>query len=224
MQHVKTGLVSGKPGPLDFHAAKTAHLDAAIGLATPGAAPVFHLHQLAVGMAHKVIHHALFGQPVTAHYSVVKMRLKAVMLLGNGCSATFGCDCVRTHGVDLGHQANTQTAVALLGLFGSSNGSTQTGTAAAYHQHIKISLFHAQAPTGTFCRHECLQNGPGRAVCKQKAAELVACSTGWSTQVSGKASGQGTEARHKKQQYSARVLNAYTDELSQSNKRLLVSA
>ena len=82
VQHVKTGLVSGKPGPLDFHAAKTAHLDAAIGLATPGAAPVLHLHQSGG-------HGAQSNPPrpvrPASHCPLQcrQMRLKAVMLLGN---------------------------------------------------------------------------------------------------------------------------------------------
>ena len=46
VKDMKAAAVGGEPGPLDFHAAESAHIDVAVGLAAPGAAPMLELDHL----------------------------------------------------------------------------------------------------------------------------------------------------------------------------------
>src|SRR5690554_1288156 len=61
MEHVEAGFIGGEPSALGFHAAETTDLHVAIGLTRPWAAPMFHLHQLLVGMLDEVVDHTLLS-------------------------------------------------------------------------------------------------------------------------------------------------------------------
>ena len=142
VQHMEAGLVGSKPGARGFHTTKAAHLYAAIGLAAPGAAPALHLHQLLVGVAHEVVHHALLHQPVTPGNRVVEVRLKRVLVTGHRRRAPFGRHRVGTHGIHLGHQRNALRVTALFGLLGGRDGGPQARAPTADDDDIHILLLH----------------------------------------------------------------------------------
>ncbi len=142
VQHMEAGLVGSKPGARGFHTTKAAHLYAAIGLAAPGAAPALHLHQLLVGVAHEVVHHALLHQPVTPGNRVVEVRLKRVLVTGHRRRAPFGRHRVGTHGIHLGDQRNALRVTALLGLLGGRDGGPQASAPTADDDDIHILLLH----------------------------------------------------------------------------------
>ncbi len=100
VQHMEAGFISGEPGALNLHAAEAAHVDAAVRLTTPRAAPLFQLNHFFRAVAHKVVHHILLAQPVAASDGVVKVSVETVMLLGNGGGTAFGSYGVAAHGID----------------------------------------------------------------------------------------------------------------------------
>src|SRR5215472_5650214 len=55
VEDVKSGFVGSIPSTLNLHAAKCPHVDMAIRLAAPGAAPVLELHHLFGAMRNKII-------------------------------------------------------------------------------------------------------------------------------------------------------------------------
>ncbi|KFB74201.1 MAG: hypothetical protein AW09_000512 [Candidatus Accumulibacter phosphatis] len=81
VQHVKAGLVGGKPGALDLHATKRAHVDVAVRRPAPRAAPVLELRQFLGALRHEVLDHILFAQPVATANSIVEVILEAVRRL-----------------------------------------------------------------------------------------------------------------------------------------------
>ncbi len=102
MQNMKTGFIGGKPGTFGFHATKTPHLHSAIRFAAPGATPTFQLHQLLIGMADKIIHHILIGQPVAARDCILKMLIQTIFRQGDRCGAAFCGHRMRSHRIHLG--------------------------------------------------------------------------------------------------------------------------
>ena len=59
VQHMKAGFIGGKPGPLDFHTAETAHVDGTVFFAAPRAAPQFQLGHFCRTVFDKILHHIL---------------------------------------------------------------------------------------------------------------------------------------------------------------------
>ena len=83
MQHMEAGFIRSKPGTLNFHPAEATNVDATVFAATPRATPLFQLGHLGRTVVDKIIHDILFTQPVSARYRIVKMVVKAVMILGD---------------------------------------------------------------------------------------------------------------------------------------------
>ena len=83
MQHMEAGFICGKPGTLNFHTAETTYVDAAVRATAPRATPLLKLRHFSWTMVDKVIHDILFTQPVSARSRIVKMVVKAVMILGD---------------------------------------------------------------------------------------------------------------------------------------------
>lgn len=83
MQHMEAGFIRGEPGTLDFHTTEATHVNATVRTAAPRAAPLLQLRHLSGTMVDKVIHDILLTQPVSACYRIVKMVVKAVMILGD---------------------------------------------------------------------------------------------------------------------------------------------
>ena len=79
MQHVEASLVGGEPRALDLHAAERSHVDVAVILAAPRAAPVLELHHLFGAVGDEVVDDILLTQPVAAGDRVVEMMLQAVV-------------------------------------------------------------------------------------------------------------------------------------------------
>ena len=100
MQDMETGFISGKPGTLDFHAAKGTDIDVSVVLAAPWTAPVFQLHHLLAGMGDEIFNDILFTQPVPAGHGIVKMMIQIVVGLGYGCGSPFCGHGVAAHLVD----------------------------------------------------------------------------------------------------------------------------
>jgi len=111
MQHVEARLVGGEPRALDLHAAERADVDMAVGAAAPGAAPVLHLHQLAMRLADEVVHHVLFAEPVAARDGVVEVGFQAVVGLRHRGRPALGRHGVAAHRVDLRDQRHLQRGV-----------------------------------------------------------------------------------------------------------------
>ena len=99
MQHVEAGLIRGKPGTLDFHAAEATYVDATVFTTAPWAAPLFQLRHFSWAVVDKVIHDILLTQPVSACYRIVKMVVKAVMILRDSSRAAFGSNGMAAHWV-----------------------------------------------------------------------------------------------------------------------------
>ncbi len=85
MQHVEAGFVGGKPGAFDFHATEAPDVDAAVGAAAPWASPLLQLGHFRRAVMNKIVDDILLAQPVASRDGVVKMVLKAIVILGNGC-------------------------------------------------------------------------------------------------------------------------------------------
>ena len=100
VEHMEAGFVSGKPGTLDFHAAKASDVDRPVRATAPRAAPLLKLSHFARTMFNEIVHHILLAQPVAACDRVVEMILKTVMILCNGRRTAFGGDGMTTHRID----------------------------------------------------------------------------------------------------------------------------
>ena len=79
VQHVEAGLVGGKPGPLDLHAAEGPHRHLAIRLAAPGAAPVVQPDHFLGSLLDERLHGVLVWQPVPTRDGVVSVIVEAVV-------------------------------------------------------------------------------------------------------------------------------------------------
>ncbi len=94
MQHAEAGFVGGKPGAFDFHATEAPDVDAAVGR-LHGASPLLQLGHFRRAVMNKIVDDILLAQPVASRDGVVKMVLKAIVILGNGCGSPsqrpYGC-------------------------------------------------------------------------------------------------------------------------------------
>ena len=138
VQHVEAGLVGGEPGTLDLHAAERAHVDVAVVLAAPRAAPVLELHHLLDAMGDEVVDDVLLAQPVAAGHRVVEMMLQAVVRLRDRRGAALGRHRVAAHRVDLGDQRHDQRRVGL----GHRDRGPQACTAGTHDRHIGFENVH----------------------------------------------------------------------------------
>jgi hypothetical protein len=84
VQHVEAGFIGGKPGTFDLHAAEAADVDAAVRAAAPRASPLFKLGHFRRAVVNEVVDDILLAKPVAPGNGVVKMVLKAIMILRNG--------------------------------------------------------------------------------------------------------------------------------------------
>lgn len=95
MQHVEAGFIGGKPGAFDFHPTEAPDVDAAVGAAAPRASPLFQLGHFRWAVMNEIVDDILLAQPVASGDGVVKMILKAIVILGNGCDPLlqrpYGC-------------------------------------------------------------------------------------------------------------------------------------
>src|SRR5690606_23662665 len=81
VQHMEAGLIRSKPGTLNFHPTEATNVDATVFTTTPRATPLLQLGHFSRTMVDKVIHDILFTQPISASYRIMKMVVKAVMIL-----------------------------------------------------------------------------------------------------------------------------------------------
>jgi len=78
VQHVKAGLVGGKPGPFDLHSAEGADIDVPVFRPAPRTAPMLELGRLFGTAGDEVFDHVLFAQPVATMHGVVEVVVEAV--------------------------------------------------------------------------------------------------------------------------------------------------
>ena len=142
MQHVEAGLVRGEPGALDLHAAERPHVDVAVVLAAPRAAPVFHLHHLFVRVGYEVFDDILLAQPVAAADGIVEMVVQAVVGPRHRGSPAFRGYGVAAHRVDLGNQCNFQLRIGL----GNRDRRPQTCATRANNRYVRLEYFHCLSP------------------------------------------------------------------------------
>ena len=124
VQHVEAGLIRGKPGALDLHAAERPHRHLAVRLPAPGAAPVLHMDQFQGGGVDEQLDRVLVAEPVPTRHGVVEMVVEAVVILDHARSSALGGNRVAAHGIDLGDQRDIERGVAL----GGRDGGAQAGT------------------------------------------------------------------------------------------------
>ena len=141
VQHVEAGLVGREPRALHLHAAEEAHVDAAVGLAAPGAAPVLQLHHLGRALLDEELHRVLVAQPLAAGDGVVEVVRQRIVATHHAGRAAFGRHRVAAHRHHLRQQRHAQPGIGLHG----GDGSAQAGTAAAHHHHVALDDFHAAA-------------------------------------------------------------------------------
>src|SRR5262245_12947615 len=129
---METGLVGGKPGPLDLHPTKRAHRDTAVGLAAPGTAPVLQLDELGRSFFHEELNCILVSHPVGTGDSVVDVLFEAVVLLNDRSRTTLGGHGVAPHRVDLGHDRDVELWVR----FCCSDGRAEPCPSASYDKYV----------------------------------------------------------------------------------------
>ena len=100
MQHMEAGLIGGKPRTFDFHPPEAAHVDATVRTAAPRTSPLLKLGHFRGAVVDKVIDDILLAEPVATGDGVVKMVLKAVMILCNGSRTSLGRNGMAAHGID----------------------------------------------------------------------------------------------------------------------------
>jgi hypothetical protein len=145
VQHMEAGFVGGKPGALYLHAAKGADIDAAIGFATPGAAPMFQSQHFLGAVLNKVLDYILVSQPVGAGDGVIEMVFEGIVGLDNPGGTSLGGNSMAAHGVDFRNQGNIQLWVS----FGSGNGGTQASSTGTDNKNICIDLIHRMPSVNT---------------------------------------------------------------------------
>ena len=100
VEHMEAGLVGGKPGSLNLHAAEATHVDATVITTAPRATPLLQLGHFRRAMMYEIINDILFAKPVATGYGVVKVIIKAVMILRDGSGSPLRSDRMATHRVD----------------------------------------------------------------------------------------------------------------------------
>ncbi len=100
VEHMEAGLIGGKPGTFNLHAAEATHIDAAIFTTAPGATPLLQLGHFRWAMMNEIINDILFAQPVATGNGVVEVILKAVMILRDGGGSSLRGDRMAAHRVD----------------------------------------------------------------------------------------------------------------------------
>src|SRR5665213_713264 len=100
VQHVEAGLVGGEPRAHLLHAAEWTDCYSTVGLAAPGASPMFKVEQFLGNFVAEVFDRVLVAQPVAAGTRVVAMFVDAVVLAGHARSAALGRDRVASHRID----------------------------------------------------------------------------------------------------------------------------
>ncbi|SSM09662.1 Uncharacterised protein [Klebsiella pneumoniae] len=142
MQHVEAGFVGGKPGAFDFHATEAPDVDAAVGAAAPWASPLLQLGHFRRAVMNKIVDDILLAQPVASRDGVVKMVLKAIVILGNGCGSPFCSDRMAAHRIDFRNQGDFSVGV---GLSGGDSG-TKACPAGANYGEIGLKSLHDIPP------------------------------------------------------------------------------
>ncbi len=142
MQHVEAGFVGGKPGAFDFHATEASDVDAAVGAAAPWASPLLQLGHFRRAVMNKIVDDILLAQPVASRDGVVKMVLKAIVILGNGCGSPFCSDRMAAHRIDFRNQGDFSVGV---GLSGGDSG-TKACPAGANYGEIGLKSLHDIPP------------------------------------------------------------------------------
>ena len=132
VQHVEAGLVGGKPGSFNLHAAERPHGHAAVRLAAPRTAPVLELHHLAGRLIDERLDSVLVAQPVGAGHRVVGVRLQAVLSLDYRRRPPFGRHRVAPHGVNLRDDGDIQVGSGL----GRGYAGAEAGAAAADDKQV----------------------------------------------------------------------------------------
>ena len=142
IQHVEAGFVGGKPGAFDFHATEAPDVDAAVGAAAPWASPLLQLGHFRRAVMNKIVDDILLAQPVASRDGVVKMVLKAIVILGNGCGPPFCSDRMAAHRIDFRNQGDFSVGV---GLSGGDSG-TKACPAGANYGEIGLKSLHDIPP------------------------------------------------------------------------------
>ncbi|KFB66838.1 MAG: hypothetical protein CAPSK01_003777 [Candidatus Accumulibacter vicinus] len=139
VQHVKTGLVGGEPGPLDLHAAESTHIDMPVRGTAPWASPVLELGQLLGTVCHEILDHILLAQPVAATHRIVEVILEAIGRQLHPRRTALGSDGVATHRIDLRDQRDPQRGIRLR----DGNRRPQTCPATPDDHYVRLVYLHA---------------------------------------------------------------------------------
>ena len=138
VQNVEAAAVGGEPGPFDLHAAEGAHVDVAVRLAAPRAAPMLELDHLGRAAADEELDDVLLAEPVAAVHRVVEVVVERIVRLDHARRPAFRRDRVAAHGQDFRDESDRQRRVRL----GGGDGGTQARSARPYDEDIGIETIH----------------------------------------------------------------------------------
>src|SRR5438093_5813283 len=138
MEHVETGLIGGKPGPLDLHAAEGPNGNVSVGIPAPRTTPVFQLDHLGRRFLDEKLDGILVGQPVGAGDGVLGVVVEAVVRLDHRGRPTFGRDGMAAHRINLGDDPHAQRGI----LLADSDGGTQARTTTPNDENIVTQEVH----------------------------------------------------------------------------------
>ena len=142
MQHVEAGFIGGKPGTFDLHATEAPDVNAAVRAAAPRASPLFQLGHFRRAVVNEIVDDILLAQPVASGDGVVKMVLKAIVILGNGCGPPFCSDRMAAHRIDFRNQGDFGIGVGL----GGGDSGAKACPAGANYGEIGLKSVHDIPP------------------------------------------------------------------------------
>lgn len=104
----------------------------------------------------KIVDDILLAQPVASRDGVVKMVLKAIVILGNGCGSPFCSDRMAAHRIDFRNQGDFSVGV---GLSGGDSGTKACPAGANYGEiglkvcttFLQFSVFRRRAGEKYHC-------------------------------------------------------------------------
>src|SRR5579864_9157049 len=139
MQHVEAGLVGGKPRAHLSHSSERTDCYTPVGLAAPGASPMFEPQQFVGHFVDEGLDHVLVAEPIAARDGVVDVLLDSVVIADYTGGAAFGRDRVAAHRVDLRDHRDIELGIAL----GDSDSGAESGAAATNQENIVRRGFHS---------------------------------------------------------------------------------
>src|SRR5262245_32834239 len=100
VQQMKSRLVGREKGSIDAHSAEGSGADAAVGVATPGTAPVLKLDKLSRSLLDKSLDGILVGDKIGSKNGVLRMQVEAIILAKNCRGSALGGNRVASHRID----------------------------------------------------------------------------------------------------------------------------